>query len=133
MATKTDICSKAEREDRLKKLRSLFGIEFTPVSAQASPDVDFLKETIDRRVTSATSSHGRQETSRETGLTVRHRQTVTGAIENISKALEQVELGNEEVAAMYLRTTVQSLSQIHRHDIDENILDRIFSAFCVGK
>jgi tRNA U34 5-carboxymethylaminomethyl modifying GTPase MnmE/TrmE len=32
-----------------------------------------------------------------------------------------------------LRTACQSLSQIEQQHIDEQVLDRIFSRFCIGK
>jgi len=44
--------------------------------------------------------------------------------------------GNDEVAAMMLRTAYNALSDIEqprRAGVDEQILDRIFSRFCIGK
>jgi tRNA U34 5-carboxymethylaminomethyl modifying GTPase MnmE/TrmE len=34
---------------------------------------------------------------------------------------------------MMLRTAYNQLSDIEQHNIDEQVLDRIFSRFCIGK
>ncbi len=66
-------------------------------------------------------------------LTARHRQAVSEAIANIGQAMSQIEQGAEEVAAAMIREACQALSEIEQQPIDEQILDRIFSRFCVGK
>ena len=63
----------------------------------------------------------------------RHRSAVNEAIMNISDGADEVLKGNDEVAAMFLRTGYEALAGIEREDIDEAILDRIFSSFCIGK
>ena len=66
-------------------------------------------------------------------LTARHRLAITEAIEQIAQAIAEVNRGNEEVAVMMIRNACQALSQIEQQSIDEQVLDRIFSRFCVGK
>jgi tRNA U34 5-carboxymethylaminomethyl modifying GTPase MnmE/TrmE len=66
-------------------------------------------------------------------LTARHRQTVTEAIEQITQAMVEVNRGNEEIAVMMIRSACQALSQIEQQSIDEQVLDRIFRRFCIGK
>ena len=41
-------------------------------------------------------------------------------------------MGNDEIAAMMLRAAYQDLSNIEQN-IDEKILENIFSRFCIGK
>jgi tRNA U34 5-carboxymethylaminomethyl modifying GTPase MnmE/TrmE len=66
-------------------------------------------------------------------LTARHRQAVTEAIEQIAQAIAEVNRGNEEVAVLMIRAACQLISQIEQPPIDEQVLDRIFSRFCLGK
>ncbi len=66
-------------------------------------------------------------------LTARHRQAVTEAIEQIAQAIAEVNRGNEEVAVLMIRDACQALSQIEQQSLDEQVLDRIFSRFCIGK
>ncbi|MCF7955321.1 MAG: hypothetical protein K9M75_05930, partial [Phycisphaerae bacterium] len=63
----------------------------------------------------------------------RHRSAVSEAISNIKDGAGEVFKGNDEVAAMFLRTGYNTLAGIEREDVDEAILDRIFSSFCIGK
>jgi len=74
-----------------------------------------------------------QDTRHGVALTARHRQAVTEAIENITESISELNVGNDEVAAMMLRAAYQALSTIEQRSIDEQILERIFNRFCVGK
>jgi tRNA U34 5-carboxymethylaminomethyl modifying GTPase MnmE/TrmE len=60
---------------------------------------------------------------------------VTEAIANLKDAGKELSAGNEEVAAMMLRTAYQAIASIEQPDlaIDEQILEQIFSRFCIGK
>ena len=66
-------------------------------------------------------------------LTARHRQAVTEAIEQIVQAIAEVNRGHEEVAVLMIRAACQLLTHIEQTPIDEQVLDRIFSRFCLGK
>ncbi len=66
-------------------------------------------------------------------LTARHRQAVAEAVKNISESIEEIKAGNDEVAAMLLRSAYQAASNIQQQHIDEQILEQIFSRFCIGK
>jgi tRNA U34 5-carboxymethylaminomethyl modifying GTPase MnmE/TrmE len=66
-------------------------------------------------------------------LTARHRQAVTEVVENVRQAMMEVQQGREEVAVMMIRAACEAISGIEREHLDEQILDRIFSRFCVGK
>jgi len=66
-------------------------------------------------------------------LTARHRQAVTEAVENVRQAIAEVEQGREEVAVMMIRAACEAVSGIEQQHLDEQVLDRIFNRFCVGK
>ncbi len=69
-------------------------------------------------------------------LTARHKQAVTEAIENVSESIGELRAGNDEVTAMMLRAAYQAISGIESATgghVDEQILEQIFSRFCIGK
>ncbi len=66
-------------------------------------------------------------------LTARHRQAVTEAVESVRQAIAEVKQGREEVAVMMIRAACEAISGLSQQHLDEQVLDRIFSRFCVGK
>ncbi len=92
-----------------------------------------------------------RDTKYEIVLTARHRQAVNETIEHISEAITTLTCGEWkphtsvcggvrlgpnppwEITAMMLRAAYQALSDIKQQHIDEKILERIFSRFCIGK
>ena len=129
IATKTDLLSEKILAERLSKLKSLFGCDFLPVSAHSNTGIDKLKIGVAERIIAATSGHGKYGIA----LTTRHRQALNNAIHDIIHAQKEIKAGSEELAAMMLRTAYDQLSNIEQHNIDEQVLDRIFSRFCIGK
>lgn len=129
IATKTDLLAEKDLAERLSKLKSLFGCDFLPVSAHNNTGIDKLKTSITEQIITATSGH----TKDAVALTTRHRQALNNAIHDIVQAEKQIKAGSEELAAMMLRTAYNQLTNIEQHNVDEQILDRIFSRFCIGK
>jgi tRNA modification GTPase len=66
-------------------------------------------------------------------VTARHRQAIADAMESLRQATGEVERGNDEIAVTMIRAACQSISQIEQQHIDEQVLDRIFTRFCIGK
>jgi len=66
-------------------------------------------------------------------VTARHRQAIADAMESLRQAIDEVKRGNDEIAVTMIRAACQSISQIEQQHIDEQVLDRIFSRFCIGK
>jgi len=127
IATKTDLLSEKDTAERLSKIRTLFGCDFIPVSAHNNTGIDKLKTEIASRVITTTSGHN------AIALTTRHRQSLNNAVHDIIQAEREIKAGSEELAAMMLRTAYNQLTKIEQHNVDEQILDRIFSRFCIGK
>ncbi len=132
IATKCDLVLQDDLVDKLRKLNELFGVEFLPTSAKTGAGLESLRNTIDKKLI---ESH---EVSQVSGvaLTARHRQAVTEAIENMDSVVKELKAGNDEVAAMMLRAAYQCIGNIERPGfsaVDEQILQNIFSRFCIGK
>jgi tRNA modification GTPase len=129
VAAKTDSIIENEFAGQLAKLNSLFGCDFIPISANTGLNLDKLKTEIASKLT-----HDAGRTTHDAlSLTTRHRQALNNAIHDIVQAEKEIKAGSEELAAMMLRTAYNQLSNIEQHNIDEQLLDRIFSRFCIGK
>jgi tRNA modification GTPase len=122
----------------MSELNDLFGMDFVPVSARTGCGLSQLSERVDKvllaeRNVLAGFSHPPWRTHDVVALTARHRQAVAEAIDDLDNAIAEIKVDNDEIAAVFLRAAAQAVSGIGRQNIDEEILDRIFSRFCVGK
>jgi len=146
VATKSDLLSEKMLANRIAELNKLFAAEFLPASVVTGVGLEQLRDTIDRKLielTLGSSSEGQvaeqgrsAELSRSPSgiaLIARHRQAVTEAIENVSESINELKAGNNEITAMMLRAAYQAISAIEQQHLDEKILDKIFSRFCIGK
>jgi tRNA modification GTPase len=129
VATKADLLSSSQIAEQTSKLKSLFGFDFQPISSHTGSGLDKLKSEIADRIIATISGHNKEGIA----LTTRHRQAITATIADLEKAIDELKSDNDEVAAMLLRTAHNQLSNIEQQNIDEQILDRIFSRFCIGK
>ena len=128
IATKCDLLSGEELPRRIERLTGTFGAAFLPTSAKTGQGRQELLEAI-----AQSAIRNPQSAIGSVALTARHRQAVTEALENIRQAVAEVRHGREEVAAMMIRAAHEALAQIEQQHLDEQILDRIFSRFCLGK
>ena len=145
VATKCDLVSEQVLSNRLAELKEIFGIELLVTSAETGAGLELLRNTIDRKIIElelgfSTAKSGSaplfEGTQSSVALTARHKQAVTEAIENVSESISELRAGNDEVAAMMLRAAYQAISGIESatgSHVDEQILEQIFSRFCIGK
>jgi tRNA modification GTPase len=144
VVTKSDLLSKDALTGRIAELKALFGAEFLATSAMTGAGIELLREAIDKEICGLGLGSRTLPFSENVGsfvaLTARHRQAVTEAIQNIRGAIDEFraesDQGGAEVAAMMLRAAHQCICGIEQPggaEVDEQILDRIFSRFCVGK
>jgi tRNA modification GTPase len=128
VATKCDLVSDAELPPSMQRLARVFGGAFLPTSAQTGQG---RRELLAALVHSAIRHPPSAIPS--VALTARHQQAVTEAIENTRQAILEINHGRAEIAATMLRAAYQALAEIEQQPLDEQILDRIFRRFCIGK
>ncbi|MBN2128045.1 MAG: 50S ribosome-binding GTPase [Sedimentisphaerales bacterium] len=141
VATKSDLLAPETLSDKVAALRQTFGAEFLATSSATGAGLDRLRNRIRSALLDYQAPTSKSELAaadaisggHAMALTLRHRQAVTGATESVAAAAEEIVQGNEEVAVMMLRTACQAIADIEQEHIDEQVLDRIFSRFCIGK
>jgi tRNA modification GTPase len=140
VVTKSDLLCEDVLTKHAVLLGELFGVDFIVTSAKAGTGIEQLKDMLDEKIIELALGSSRRNTEykmRDTkygvALTARHRQAVTEAIENVSESINELKAGNDEVTAMLLRAAYQAISTIEQQHLDEEILDRVFSRFCIGK
>lgn len=116
---------------RLERLRRAFGFAFLPTSARGGRGLDALKARL--REVLLNLRRGAAEADQRIAVNQRHRQILSEASAALAEAKGEIGNGRPEIAAMCLRTAWGRLGGIEREDIEEQILDQIFSRFCVGK
>ena len=145
VVTKCDLVSAGMLFSRLAELNELFGVELLAISSETGAGLEFLRATIDGKILALEPGFAASKTAgspfsesaeSSVALTARHKQAVTEAIENTRESIVELKSGNDEVAAMMLRAAYQAVSGIESSTgghIDEQILEQIFSRFCIGK
>jgi tRNA modification GTPase len=78
---------------------------------------------------------GKVLTSQESLITnVRHKNLLEKAVQSLENAQESLKKSlSEEFIAIDLRETMETIGQITGQTVTEDLLDRIFSEFCIGK
>ena len=101
------------------------------VSSKTGLGIDKLKKQIEKQIVTMQSSS--TEANEKTAINQRHRQIIETAIASLTEAKENVLGKSNEIAVMLLREVYRSLGSVETEHVDEKVLDRIFSQFCIGK
>jgi len=136
VAAKADLLDNKELCTNLSQLKQLFGHTFFPVSSKSKHGIKELITKIDSSLITTASAKNPALSESPPGsiaLTARHKKSVAETIENLTQAIDQLNAGNDEIAAMMLRSAYQNLSRIEQQDINEKVLRNIFGHFCIGK
>jgi tRNA modification GTPase len=132
IATKCDLIADQLLPGHIAAINKSFNDDFLPTSSWTDRGIELLRQTIDAKLTEKFEVP--QPAS--IALTARHRKAVTDAIRLMSESVDELNDGNDEVAALTLRAAYQTVSNIEQPGaahIDEQILGQIFSRFCIGK
>ncbi|HEY9235197.1 MAG TPA: tRNA uridine-5-carboxymethylaminomethyl(34) synthesis GTPase MnmE, partial [Phenylobacterium sp.] len=125
LINKADLEQGAETGHALVEARAL-GVEVVRLSAWKPDDVAALENALERRVVDALAG-----AELPTATRLRHRELLTEALERLGRALvleDELELAAEDV-----RLAGRALDRITGRIDPEDVLDRVFSSFCIGK
>ncbi len=131
VATKADLLDEHHLKHKSAQLTELFDSELVITSTRSGRGIGSLRALIDSRIIRLTA--GAAEAADRIAINQRHRKVVAETIEHLGAAGGQMALGNDEIAAMFLRSAYEVLAGLEKEDIDEAVLERIFSNFCIGK
>lgn len=115
--------------DGLNKEPLIDGMPHCFISALTGEGINGLKQTLFRLITAKAETADRQDCL----LTnERHKALVDSAIDSLQKAFCPETIA-PEIKAIYIREATESLGMITGSVTTEEIIDRIFSRFCIGK
>ena len=132
-ATKSDLLCKNRIEGQTAILNKLFSADFLPISTKTGAGIEELKGAIENILLEPAGGMADSPAASGIAVTARHRQAVAEAVADIDEAADKINSGDDELAAMMLRAAHQALAGIGQQGIDEQVLEKIFSNFCVGK
>mgnify|MGYP001424751547 CR=1 FL=1 len=133
VATKSDLSAEDDLPRKMQELATIFRADLLPVSAKTGSGLERLVRAIENAVWSVAPEPSGATSVSAVALNARHRQAVTEAIEDVRQAIAEVRQGSDEVASMMIRAACEAISGLSQQHLDEQVLDRIFSRFCVGK
>ena len=134
VATKSDLVGQEVLSEYLGSLKQLFCEEFMPLSSRTGAGIELLRNTIDSLLMEETNA----VRASTVAMTARHKKAVAEAIENVAASIEEIKMYNDEVAAMLLRAAHRCVCDLESATggslpVDDQILEHIFSRFCIGK
>ncbi len=134
VANKVDLVDIA----RCKEVEKLFeGRNISFVSALTGDGIEGLEDALYGLATGATRASGRQGVEpvvEPIVASLRHSQALEGALDGVARAVESIKDSMPgEFVAVDLRRAINRLGEITGAVTTEDILDKIFSEFCIGK
>lgn len=127
-ANKADIAGGALGEAK----RAFEGYEVVPISALKDEGIEVLKELIFEKACGTKA--GMEAPAGELVASVRHRDCLKKCLSGLERAKEALlEARPRELLATDIREAVDALGEITGETTTEDILDVIFSSFCIGK
>jgi len=128
-ANKSDLAG----EDAREALKKLFDARVRFISALNSTGIEELKDAIYEEAL----GRGQAVLDREAGelvASLRHRVSLERSLEGLIRSMDAFNAGlPRELVATDLRWAIDRLGEITGETTTEDILDRIFSGFCIGK
>ena len=98
------------------------------VSAKTGEGIDELKQEIYKRFASPSLVEGGVIVTNE-----RHKQALSVAVENINNAIREIDGETLDLISIDLKLAYSALGEITGNTTGEDIIDAIFSKFCLGK
>lgn len=127
--TKCDDSPDPAGVESLESLAVLHAARRIATSAKTSRGLDELQEAIAQ----ALASRPAAAEGAVAATAVRCRESLRRAAEGLQQALDFVPTGEEELVAAELRLALDELGEVAGAVYTDDLLDRIFSRFCIGK
>lgn len=121
---KVDIAAKPITEENIAKI----GVPSVMVSVLENSGMEQLYDAIEKIVW-----HGKTAEEPEVAVNARHAELLATAGEALSTLSENLGEEEWELASSKIRTAISALGTITGEDADPDVLDDIFSRFCIGK
>lgn len=131
VGTKADLLNENQLKQKTNQISELFDQGVLSTSATNQKGIEQLRTQIEQNITQLMANSS--EAADKIAINQRHRQVVKDSIENLSQTIPELANGNDEVAAMLLRSACEKLSGLEKEDLDDAVLERIFKNFCIGK
>jgi tRNA modification GTPase len=119
--------------ERLQEAQALFeGFDVVPISANKEQGIEALKDLIFEKA--AGGKAAMEAPVGELVASVRHRDCLVKCLDGLERAQAALTEGlPRELAAADIRAAIDALGEITGETTSEDILDIIFSSFCIGK
>ena len=80
-------------------------------------------------------SFGEIETENTSIITnIRHKQSIKNAKDNVYKAIEVIDaMMPIDITAIYFKQAIEEINKITGENVTDDIINEIFSKFCLGK
>ena len=125
-ANKTDLPCKISKKD----VESKFSLKMLEISALNKIGLDVVEDAVSDSLFAGDSSVPQGSVVSN----IRHKRLLDIALASLSRAIGRMEESfNGELLASDLNEAVNSLGLITGETVEDDILDRIFSEFCIGK
>lgn len=131
VGTKADLVPQAELPRKSAALAAMLGSPVITSSTRTPGGVSALTACIEATLIEISTGPG--GLADRIAINQRHHAIVSEAVEHLDEAIDELAAENDEIAAMLLRSAYERLAGLEKEDIDEAILERIFSSFCIGK
>ncbi len=129
VANKTDIA-----KDPAEATAFFAGYGVVPASMTEPSGIEELKDEIVARISGRPAGEPAETSAGELVASLRHRDSLERCLEGVQRAAQATGAGVErEFIAADVRGAVDCLGEITGETTTEDILERIFSTFCIGK
>jgi tRNA modification GTPase len=131
IVTKIDLLDQTSIDAGLDELNTIFGCNVIPTSTITDSGMDRLRKAIDSLLASLYTDSA--EIADRIAINNRHRRLVSDTLAALASAADEIARRSDELAAMFLRSAAANLSELTNENISDDVLERIFSKFCIGK
>ena len=128
VANKIDLV-RSKKEALLQHLKGLFkGLSVVALSAKTEEGLEALEDAMVRALSRTTTE------PEQLIVSLRHKEALSRALQRVSETRTYIDAHQpQEIITIELREALKELATLTGEVTTEDILDRIFSTFCIGK